>query len=239
VAITAPLCGCQTSIETNLSARDADALIEALHGHHLSATKRAQASVNGEQMFAVFALNAELADAISILRATPTPTTGQSSNNLIHEPGWIPTPTDEQIHLADATAARLEETIRLWDGVVAARVHITPNRLSSRPLGSPASPPTAAVVITHRRGRAPTQDGIQQLVAHAVDQLRPEDVAVITLEAPAATLLPLTQVGPIAVTVGSARALRLGLIAALGAIATFVTLVALAWRRVHRESTSS
>lgn len=235
VVLTQALAGCQTPIEAGVSAGAADATISLLHAHHVSATKRPHARINGGESFDVLVLDAELVDAISVLRATASAVTDASSHTSGDEPSWVPTPIDEQLRLATATASRLERTLRLWDGVVDVRVHIAPSGTITRPLGAAGSTPTAVVVIKHHRGRPPNNVEVQTLVAHAVERLRPDDVAVIPIEARMLAPVELTQIGPLAVTAGSADALRTALVGTLSLIAAFAASVLWSWRRLRGE----
>jgi len=235
LALAPPAYGCQTQIEAGANAEEADALIALLHTHHVGATKQRSARVNGEETFDVSVLNAELAPAIAVVRATSGCAKDPARAESTAEPAWIPTPTDEELHLNAVLSARLGGTIRILDGVVDARVHIAPARARLRSLGDPVSAPTAAVVVKHQPARAPSVPAIRSLVAHAVNGLRPEYVDVLLIETREPPPVELSQVGPIAVTSGSAYTLRLALVGVLVVVAAFVSLVAWAWRRTRLD----
>lgn len=221
--------GCSTKLETGMSASDADSLVALLHAHQVGATKQPGSHVGGSDRFDVSVLNAELAQAMAVLRST-TPR-ARAGGYPAHEPSWIPTPSDELFRLNAESARQLEGTLRMWDGVVDTRVQIALTAAAERRVGAAGSTPTAAVVIKHRTAATPSAAAVQTLVAHAVAGLQPEDVNVVLIETQPPPSAQLSQLGPIAVTAGSAQMLRVALIALLLAVATFATVVAWAWRR--------
>ena len=79
---------------------------------------------------------------------------------------------------AQATAGELARSIESLDGVLDARVHLA--RPDPDPAGEAPRRATASVLVRHRAGPPPVSVAqVQSLVAHAVEGLRADDVAVV------------------------------------------------------------
>lgn len=107
------------------------------------------------------------------------PHTGQLGFELFDKPDWGSSDFVEQVNYERALEGELERTIETIDGVQSARVHLV---LPQQTLFSSQEQPAKAAVVLHMRsGRLSeaTLFGIQNLVASAVRDLKPNAVSVI------------------------------------------------------------
>lgn len=228
---------CETTIAADLDAEQADRVLHALHAHQLAATKRATSQGASGRRFSVHVLDTDVASAVAVMRDSPRD--GNGLAELVKTPSWVPTPTEEQARLSAAIASELETTLRVWDGIVSARVHITP-AASRVDLLTPPPIAHAAVVIKHATGSAPASVTVRELVAKAVRGLRPEDVTVVLLEARKTQATPLTQLGPFAVARGSAPWLRVLIAVSLTLNALLAVWIATQrWRARSRQRSAA
>lgn len=226
-------CDTTTTIAADLDEDGANQIVGSLRAHHVAARKERVRNRIDRSSFEVTVPTPEVANAVTVLLTTAMPPADDTRLGPLGSPSTIPTPSEEQARWTAADAARIERTLALWDGVIATRVHIVPSQRAS--LGGASSPPRAVVVFKHRQDRTPAEDKIRALLSHAIAGLKEEDVSVVLLPTPPATATPLAQIGPIAVTQGSARILKGTLIGTLGLTGLMAGLVLWLWRPARRK----
>ncbi len=98
---------------------------------------------------------------------------------LFDTPNWAGSDFTEKVNYQRALEGELERTLQTLSEVEAVRVHLVMPRESL--FSEQEQPGKAAVIIKTRAGRLsePAQAAIPQLVASAVDKLRPENVTVV------------------------------------------------------------
>lgn len=113
------------------------------------------------------------------MAARGLPRSGQLGFELFDKPDWTGSDFGEQITYQRALEGELERTIETIHGVQSARVHLTMPHQSL--FASEQQNAKAAVVLTLDTGNFPPEmvGAIQHLVASAVEQLSPKDVAIL------------------------------------------------------------
>jgi type III secretion protein J len=216
-AVCVALCACKTAVRGGLAEREANQLIAALDGAAISASKVAQNGARDRYQVEVPASDA--ARAIALLEAQRLPKPDEPGIDALYaNSSWLATPQEERARWAAATAAELARSLERMQGVLDARVHITPAD-TERALDAPLPEPKAAVLLRHARSaQAIDESAVRALIAGAVDGLSAERVTVVQVSAsaPERTAPALVHVGPIAVSRDSAATLRLLLAVALG-----------------------
>ncbi len=107
--------------------------------------------------------------------------------DMFQKQGLVSTPAEERMRYIFAVSQELSRTLRSIDGVVEARVHVVIPQ--DDPLSDKARPSSAAVFIKHRpdvdlRLLAPA---VKDLVAHSIEGLTPDQVALTLFPAPRGT----------------------------------------------------
>ncbi len=213
ILLALALAACTAQLERGLSEESADEVVLALADHGIGATKESERGGTG---FGVRVLEGDLSAALSALRDEGLPRThGPSVAETFREPSLIPTAGEERSRLAAALGSDLERTIESLDGVRRARVHIGLPDPSAVPIDEQPEPRVASVLVQREDDGEIDEGAIRTLVTGAVPGLSAEHVSVVVVahrEREGETRL--TQIGPIAVTEGSAMLLR----GALGAL---------------------
>jgi flagellar M-ring protein FliF len=107
------------------------------------------------------------------------PKSGRMGFELFDKPNWVGSEFDEKVNYQRALEGELEHTIDTLDSVQSSRVHLVmPHDSLFREEQRDAK---ASVVLTLRRRTLSDEeaDGIRNLVASAVDDLHPENVALV------------------------------------------------------------
>lgn len=123
---------------------------------------------------------ADVARARVLLAQDGLPATGKPGLELFDKPTWGMTDFTQRITYRRALEGELARTVGTLRGVEKAQVHLA--LPESSPLRRLERPAEAAVVVTRKRGMSLTPDvvqGIQYLVSNSVEQLPPENVAVM------------------------------------------------------------
>jgi type III secretion protein J len=201
---------CTATVRGGLSEQEANQLVVALDSAAIAATKLAE-TTGGQQRFLVEVASVDMTRALKVLQAEKLPKAIEPGfEALYRETGLVATPIEERARWAAATTGELSRSLERLHGVLDARVHLalpeTPQQLDAeRPQ------PRAAVLIQRQRQVPPIDEAkVRALVAGAVDGLAVERVTVVQVvaEPQPRAALALVHVGPIAVTGGSAFALR-------------------------------
>ncbi|MDW8245085.1 MAG: hypothetical protein RMJ84_00770 [Sandaracinaceae bacterium] len=234
------LVACQAELVRGLEEEQANAVLMALDRHGIGAEKKIEQQ-GGEERFAIAISTADLPEALAVLRAEGLPRASEPGiGNWFGGATLMPTATEERARWSAAISGELTRTLEAIDGVVDARIHLALPPKIAFPFDSEGVRPRASVLIRHRAGHPPIDEGaVQRLVAGAVEGMSPEDVAAVFVPVPPpqAGKREIVLVGPFAVARSSAASLRLALIALLGLNAFLGVVVAyLGWRHLHWRS---
>ena len=123
---------------------------------------------------------AEMLDKARVaVAAKGMPQSGRLGFELFDKPNWIGSEFDEKVNYQRALEGELEHTIETLDAVRSARVHIVLPRQGA--FASEDQPAKASVVLKLRRRDLPREqsDSIRNLVASAVEGLRPDAVTLV------------------------------------------------------------
>jgi len=232
IAVAVLAAGCQTTIAAGLAEEQANRVVVALDAEGISAAKDRSGGRTDESGFDVAVANDDVARALAVLEAADLPRQDEPGlSDVFGEASLVPTATEERARYMAALSGELTRSIESLDGVLDARVHVALPEQRDFMLDQERPGPRASVLIKRRHAaRAPDEDAVQRLVAGAVHGMRPEDVAVVSIEAAPARPSPssLVRVGPISVTRGTATILKaflggsLGLHVLLAALLVFV-----------------
>lgn len=229
------LVACEATIEEGLEERQANAILVALNQQGIAGSKEHDTGRQGEG-FRVTVPPGEVPRALSILREEGLPRRIEPGlSEVFSEGALVPTPTEERARLTSALAGELSRSIEAIDGVVHARVHLAIPESRTVALDDVPSAPRASVLIKHRGRKPPYKpENICALVAGAVHQMSPDDVAVVGVPTAASTVRRGPRhayLGPIAVTQDSAPLLKGTLAGALVLIAGLAAALVVVWRR--------
>lgn len=234
VSSMALLSACTVPVASGLEEAQANVIVVALDQAGLFAEKEADPAAEGR--FRVLVERSESARAIARMREEELPPPA-SVGNSIGKGSLVPSQLAEHAQYVTAVSGELEKSLRGIDGVKSARVHLSlPQRDAFS--DAPRDRPTASVLVKHRGATAPIDaHELKRLVAGAAPGLSPEDVAVVLLPqpmpAPSADR-ELARLGPIAVTRGSIRWLRLGVIVTALTWMAMAGVVLALWMRLRR-----
>lgn len=230
--------GCQADLERGLDEEQANAILVALDRAGIGASKEPEAGGGDEPSFTIRVAPDDVAPGLAILRAEGLPRPPQAGlADTFGQGSLVPTATEERARLTAALSAELARTVESLDGVLDARVHIAlpePQRLG---LGAPRPRPRASVMVRHRaEARRFDDDAVRRLVAGAVEDMDPENVAVVSIpaEPPPPAERQLARVGPFTVSRSSALGLKIALGALLATNLVLALVLALAWRQARR-----
>ncbi len=229
--------GCETTLEAELSEAQADEIIVTLHQEGIGARKEASATTGDEARYEITVAPSDLGPALTLIRANNLPRRNAPGlGEAFGEGSLVPTATEERARYVSALGSDLGASLERLEGVLDARVHVAlPEPRDFELTESPAQP-RASVLLKHRVGATVDQDGVRALVAGAIQGMPIENVAVVLVSAPAVVAgseASLVQLGPIAVTRGSAPALKGVLV---GAVALNVLLaLLLIWSMTRRN----
>lgn len=214
--------GCEATIESELSEPQANQVVVALHERNIAADKEREEGTGDEARYRVVVASADVGPALGVLRAAELPRREEPGlTEVFGEGGLVPTATEERARYVAALSGELSRSIEAIDGVLDARVHLALPDKREIALDEKPPRPRASVLVKHRPGRpAYEETSLRALVAGAVEGMREQDVAIVAVagepEPATQTAASLMHVGPIAVTRGSAPALKIVLGVAFG-----------------------
>jgi len=231
---------CEATIASDLSEGQANAIVVALDTQGIGASK--EPSVGTGEGWDVRVPNDDVGPALSVLRALDLPREqAPGLAEVFGEPTLVPTATEEQARFLAAQSGELARSIESMDGVLNARVHLAIPAGRDFAFDEERPLPSASVLLRTEAGATVSEASVKALVAGAIPELSPEAVAVVSDEAaPAAPRQSsLVQIGPIAVTQGSAPILKAVLGGALGLLASLALALIIAWVRLRRPRTET
>ena len=244
LAVSLVCLGCDATIASGLEESQANRILVALDAQGIGADKERLASGVDETRWEVLVAPDDVGRALAVLRAADLPSEREEGiAEVFGEGSLVPTATEERARYAAALAGELARSIESIDGVLDARVHLAIPE--TRDFALDAEPPRAraSVLVKHAADRdPPDSEAVQALVSGAVTGMHAEDVAVVAVPGPVATVpggTGLARIGPIAVSQGSAGTLKaiLGATLALNLVLAIALIVTLARRR--RSSTTT
>ncbi|MBW2464786.1 MAG: hypothetical protein JRH11_24265, partial [Deltaproteobacteria bacterium] len=114
--------GCQATIASELDEAQANAVVVALDGNGIGATKERSP---GSDAWDVRVPNDDVGPALSVLRSANLPREeAPGLAEIFGEPALIPTATEERARWVAAQSGELARSIEAMDGVLDARVHL-------------------------------------------------------------------------------------------------------------------
>jgi len=232
--------GCEAAVESGLEEAEANAIVVALHEAQIGARK--EPDPGGDERYRVLVPADDVGPALERMREEGLPRPqAPGFDEMFGEPGLVPTATEEQARYVAALGGELSASIEAMEGVLDARVHVALPDRRRIALDEEAPRPRASVLIRHRGARpAYSDDAVRALIAGAVQDMAPTDVAVVGVPVEireANRGERLVSVGPVTVTRGSATSLKAIL---AGALALHVVLAGLlVWVLRRRRSVAT
>ncbi|HZY61075.1 MAG TPA: flagellar basal-body MS-ring/collar protein FliF [Edaphobacter sp.] len=110
------------------------------------------------------------------------PKSGRMGFELFDKPNWIGSEFDEKVNYQRALEGELEHTINTLSEVESARVHLVMPHDSLYSAQRRDAKASVVLKLKHRSLSDEQADAIRNLVASAVDDLHPEDVALVDAE---------------------------------------------------------
>ena len=206
VAAALALAGCSdVDVLSSVTESDAHRAVATLDRAGVSA--RFERTTNGARpAYRVHVPSAQVARAVAALSDDGLPRRDQPGfAESWGDRSLVTTRTEERARAAQAIAGELSRSIESIDGVIAARVHLSPGSDPELSTDSPRRP-TASTLILHATATPPVDEArVRALISGAVEGMRPEDVTVIFARRAPRPLPPLraTHLGAITVTAGS------------------------------------
>lgn len=216
-SLLVPLVGCAATVEGGLDEAQANEVLVALDEHGLDAEKQRE---EGAETFRIEVPQGQVAEALGVLRAEELPRHSPAGlEEVFGEGSLVPTATEERARLVAGLGGELATSLETIEGVLDARVHLALPDPSRFRLDEERPRPRASVLLKHRGATPPySEEAVRALVAGAIEDMRPEDVAVVGVPsspAPEPRERGLAQVGPFAVATASAGPLKAVLVVAL------------------------
>jgi type III secretion protein J len=173
--------GCGTTLQGGLSEGEANEILLVLAGAGIAGEKASQGSE-----WAVEVPDSDLSQAFRVLNAAGLPHPKHTGFlGVYRERGLVPGRMEEQALYLSALQEEISKTLESVEGVVSARVHVTP-KAEKKFQKAEAPPPTASVLIGYHpdSGARPpiSADEVKKIVANAVVGLARDRVAVVFSE---------------------------------------------------------
>ena len=230
--------GCEAELYRGLDETQADEIVLALDAAGIGA-ERAREDGADQSGYRVIVARDDVAAALGVLRDQDLPSErAPGFEELFGDPGLVPSAAEERARLSSAVRGELARSLESMTGVTRARVHVALPYPSGRLLDAEAARARASVLIEHRPGARVDEAAVRALVAGAVQELAPDDVAVVRSEAtaPPSRAPQLSRVGPFAVSRGSDDALT-AVLAATFALNLILALALILSRRRRTNDT--
>jgi type III secretion protein J len=203
LALALALVGCNdVDVLQSVTEADAHRAVEALDRAGVAAVCEPRQNTASAKTWRVHVAPSQVARAVSALSALGLPRREQPGfAESWGERSLVMTHTEERARAAQATAGELARTLTSLDGVLEARVHLSPGSDPSLSTDAPR-PATASVLVRHSTASPPVDEArVRALVAGAVESLTPSNVAVIFVRftPPAPPAHHVARVGPLVV----------------------------------------
>ncbi len=180
--------GCTIDLQHDLTEQDANEIYVLLSKNGIPAAKEKEEGGN-EVRFRISVAKADAAQAAELLRSYSLPRPVEKGLSHFAKGGMVPTATEERAMLLKALGGEVSNALNQVDGVLEARaiVMIPENNDLTQPEDRPK--PSASVFIKYRPGpknEPPIRrEDVQQFVATAVPELKPDAVTVLLAPAQA------------------------------------------------------
>lgn len=179
-------CEGQKEIVQGLSEPEANEILVVLDSQKITGTKN---SIPGREIsFTISVKESKVVPALKLLVDNKLPREKQRGFAQVYphgKGGMIPTRNEERARFLMGIQGQIENMLEVLPGVVKARVAVVlPSTGVIRDLNTPAPRATASVALVYNQvsdelGLSISKEEIQQLVASAVEDLRPSDVTVV------------------------------------------------------------
>ncbi|MEJ5301185.1 MAG: type III secretion inner membrane ring lipoprotein SctJ [Thermodesulforhabdaceae bacterium] len=178
------LSGCKVELYTNLQEEEVNEMMSLLLRHNIACEK-----VPGqEQTFTLLVDEKKIATSLELFREYGYPRPKfKNLGEVFKREGMVSSPMEERVRFIYALSQELAGTISNIDGVLSARVHIV--LPENNPLSDKTLPSAASVFIKHRPELdvASLLPKIKSLVAHSIEGLSYDRVAVVLVESQSTT----------------------------------------------------
>ena len=184
LGLTAMLAACRIDLYSGLDEIEANRMAAALSAAHVDAEKVSA----GESGWQLRIDERDMPAALEVLRQQGLPGERHASlGDVFQKQGLVATPAEERVRYIYGLSEELSKTLGQIDGVVAARVHVVIP--ANDPLTDKIKPSSAAVFIKHQPGAdlRLLVPAVKELVAHSVEGLTYDQVALTLVEARAAS----------------------------------------------------
>lgn len=187
--------GCSIELQHGLTEEDANEIYVLLSKNGINATKVATGE-GKDMMFTIVVSKSDAAQSAELLRGNSLPRPMEMGFNHFAKGSMVPTAAEERAMMLKSVAGEVSNALTKVDGVLEARVivNIPENNDLTQPENKPAT--TASVMIRYRptlEGKPPlSEKDVQQFVASAVQELKPEKVTVLLTPA----LAPVAETNP-------------------------------------------
>lgn len=226
------MAGCNTPVASNLTENAANEVVVALQAEGIAARKRNAAGAG--QLFQIWVPRPSAGRALAVLVGNELPRRGSDDAQPKLGASLLPSRSQDRLRVGAALSASLEASLESVDRVLGADVHVSLARPGA-PLGAPARPARASVLLRYRGSPAPLETAeIRRLLAGAIDGLAEQDVAIVlkrAAEAPTPAPPGNARFGPIETTPESLPWLRALTAAIAGLNAAMASLLWMVWRR--------
>jgi type III secretion protein J len=181
------LAACSSDVADGLDERQSQQALAALNAAGVAAT-RVGSGEGKDRRYRIEVGDKDAGKAASVLRSQGLPRAPEKGfAEMYGSSSMIPSPTEEKARFLKALSGEIAQHLERFESVVDASVIVTaPTDDPLAPPDAPKGKPTASVLLKLRAGSTPpTDDAVKKLVAGAVENLVPADVAVVTEEVPA------------------------------------------------------
>lgn len=174
--------GCSIELQHGLTEQDANDIYVLLSKNGISATKVALGE--GQDMrFTISVPKADAAQAAELLRANSLPRPMEKGFNHFAKGSMVPTAAEERAMMLKAVGGEVANALNKIDGVLESNVIVNIPETNDLTQPNEKPMPSASVMIRYRpnlEGKAPVgEKDVQQFVASAVQELKPERVIVL------------------------------------------------------------
>jgi len=171
--------GCKTQLYSGLGEDEVNEMMSLLLQQGIACEK----APGQEQTFALMVDEKMVASSLALLQdyGYPRPKF-KTMGEIFKREGMVSSPMEERVRFIYALSQEIAQTITQIDGVVAARVHIV--LPENNPLNEKTLPSAASIFIKHRPDAdlALLTPRIKALVAHSIEGLTYDRVAVVLVE---------------------------------------------------------